>query len=155
MNNKSVLWIFLLIFLFTQLAANAQMSKFQNSKPGYNYTQSIVLRTPNNDMLYFWESSTDLFLSRSTNNGQSWTDSVLISNNDYNPFLPPITDLNGLTTSSGRIFLFYYSTTCLSQYSDDNGTSWSAPASMNLGSGIWGGVLSQSPTGKLFYVFSK
>ncbi len=109
-----------------------------------------IIRAPNNDLLYFWTGDYYIYQSRSTNNGLTWSDSVKITNY-YNVQV----SLSALTSSSGRIIVFYLGNFFI--YSDDNGITWnhflSPPDSYIYD--IAGGCLSQSSTGKLFYVFSK
>ena len=132
-----------------------QMSKFPLQDKNTNYKATSIITAPNNDLLFFWVSDLNLYQSRSTNNGQTWSDPILLGVYYQNYYVHAGEYLSAITSISGRIIIIFYDYRYYSMYSDDNGNSWSSPLHFNLLSSPLNGVLSESLTGKLFYTYTK
>ena len=123
---KIALKIFLLILLFS-FTVSAQIStpvKFEKQKPYMDCSESFLLGLPNNDLLMFWaESSTRIiYMSRSTDNGNIWSEPIILVDNYYQQ---QNFELNAVVLTSGRILLTFKRGSYYCKYSDDNGFTWS------------------------------
>lgn len=150
-----VLCLISVLFILTFPTTFGQMSKFPYQDKNTNYKATSIITAPNNDLLFFWVSDLSLYQSRSTNKGQTWSDPILLGVSTQNYYVHAGEYLSAITSISGRIFIIFYDSQYYSRYSDDNGNSWSSPLHFNLSSTPQNGVLSESSTGKLFYVYSK
>lgn len=150
---SKIICLIAFLFLLTFSAADAQMSRFPLQDKNINYKATSIITAPNYDLLFFWTSNYSLLQSRSTNNGQTWSDPILLGHSyDYSD---ATNHISAFTSASGRIFIIFYDYQYYSMYSDDNGNSWSSPLHFNLSYTLRNGVLSESSSGKLFFVYTK
>src|ERR1017187_10940734 len=146
--SKSLFQI-ITILIFIISTTFAQMSKFPLQDKNFNYKGASIITAPNNDLLFFWVSDLSLYQSRSTNNGSTWSDPILLGF-AYDNYFSAADNINAFTSVSGRIFIIFYDYRYYSIYSDDNGNSWSSPLHFNFNITPRNGVLSESSIGKLF-----
>jgi hypothetical protein len=146
---------FMLLFSNTY----AQMHKFPLQNPDISYKSSFLFLTSNNNLLFFWYSGTTLQQSRSTDNGITWGSASQIADTSLDA--DSLRDINCFTTATGRILLIYKNLFYYLKYSDDNGTTWSYQTRLLTGINIlaarnsYAGNISQSPGGKIFFIYSK
>ena len=129
--------IILLITIFSQFSiCNAQDSNISRlnlpvtNSPEHSYIQ---IDQTNQDLMLFSHDSTQIYLTRSTDDGNTWQlDTILTSSDPFKPF----EDVHPLLSSSGNIILTYKSNRHYSIYSDDNGYSWSEELELPTESGL-------------------
>ncbi|MCL6456738.1 MAG: glycoside hydrolase, partial [Gorillibacterium sp.] len=118
-----------------------------------NFISSIV-RTSNNHILLFWfnDYSKKLFMSRSTDNGDTWIHKQQILSG-YT-FLPDtVFELNSITDNNSNIILEFKLKQGLDHHfysiSTNNGINWSSPVILNFSSGLNNTRALNSSLGKL------
>ena len=127
--------ILILLFVFSFYQSFAQITnplRFTYQDYDSSYTKSSVLGLPNGNLLFFWIEGENLFQSRSTDEGLSWSDPAYIT-----LFMGSQTDnISSVILDSSKIALVYrdnlpnlYSII----FSYDNGVNWTSPISLPVG----------------------
>jgi hypothetical protein len=158
----NILSLTIALFAIMCSVTNGQMKKFPLQNPNQSYYQSVILTAPNSNLLFFRiENYYELVQSISNDNGLNWYEYGAIDTSDYWSSQALI---SGLTSASGRIFIFYKFNSnnyYYCKYSDNSGFTWSSKIKLATGTDsadcirARSGVLSQSSSGKLFFVYSK
>jgi len=151
--NKTINFLLLSLALITMSFAQTAV-RF----PSQDFTQenfiSSVVRTSNNHILLFWfnNDSKKLFMSRSTDNGNTWSDRQQILSG-YT-FLPDtVFELNSITDNNSNIILEFKLNQGLKHHlysiSTNNGINWTSPVNLNFTSGLNNTRAFNSSLGKL------
>ncbi len=150
--------IILVLFLFLTLNISAQVESFvsfseQDSLASKKH--GTALKDGDNGLILFWAEGRNLYLSKSSNNGSTFNEKILLF--DGLSVINRQADINAMRLQSNRILLTYIATTFQLIYSDDDGNTWSEPKSIPIGSSIlrpWDSQLSETDDGTVWFGFT-
>ncbi|MEJ5262699.1 MAG: sialidase family protein, partial [Ignavibacterium sp.] len=132
---------FLLIFLtFIKLSPAQTAIRIPAQEFANQNVISSVVKTPNNHIILFWfdNFSKKLFMSRSTDDGNTWSSKQQILDNFTNQ--DTITELNSAVDDNANIILEYKLNQTFNPHnytiSINNGLNWSATNYINFSSGL-------------------
>ncbi len=152
------------IILFTiSLTLSAQLESFERFpmlEPIDGYIpESVLVEGTKNELIMFWVDSTDLSMSRSIDEGVSWSNPVKLY--DQTERFDSLSDLNVLKIISGRILVTFKHKFHYLIYSDDNGETWSERLALLTHNNdifrrrIFESSLSQTDEGKIRFVYNR
>ncbi len=123
----------------------------QDSAASYFYSCPVALANGQILMVWLNELGDRIYCAASSDTGASWGSPVVVA--AVSPGLSISFSITGVQTNTGRVIVFWeIDGTIFSSRSDDNGASWTTPASfVTMGSGL---TISQTIDGKLWLVYA-
>ncbi len=127
--------LFLVVFMSGNISAQLEsFMRFPMQDSSSYVYNSVILKAPNDELLFFFVESDSLFYSRSINSGVSWNERILLAETSDDISNPEWNKILGLVTSQSRILVLYRGQDSQRYiiYSDDNGLNWSVPQAFNI-----------------------
>jgi len=125
---------------------------FPYQNPNVNYYDAVPISLTNGQILMIWVGMDSLKCAHSNDGGLTWGTSIEIISGGVQLYY-----ISGIQTSSNRVLTVWrdYSSGLWLSYSDDNGSSWSAPVSVTNNGSDRRTTLTQSLDGKLWLFYDR